>query len=384
MKRFCISLVLAVLSGASTQVALDAPAVWLEPSGNETAALLENGTLVLTDGETAYPVSEGWTGDSLLECNSRTLGNYQGQLAIPETDLLSPEVAPHSRPVCLENGNIIALASDGQHLLLLDETLEEVARAPVQALPDADIDTADLTGDGTDELVLLTEPTERYRHGVLGDAVEAASVSAFDAETVKPIASYTLPETYVFEQRRVLPFNLEDRDGLLATRSSEQSGAGVVLLRLEDNELHLSAEAQPIGAGFRWLNLFAARDGAAYAVRTPHIGGPFERYTLVEGSLEVEQYDLGVTNHTLGSRNLDLGVLLPRLEPDTDHLVLPGQNLQMLKLIRCTPATCEVVEEFELAGRLSSNVVFLEQAEQVTVVAGDETGHLHFWQIMSD
>ena len=312
------------------------------------------------------------------------MGIDQGRLAVSEINLPGPEVAPLSRPACLENGNIAALAESGQHVLLLGETFRELARAPTQALPDAEIVTADLTGDGMDELVLLTDPTERYPHGVLGDAVEAASVSVFDAETLEPVASYTLPENYVLEQRRVLPFDLGDKDGLLATRSSEQTGAGVVLLRLEDDELKLSTEAEPIGAGFRWLNLFAARNGTAYAVRTPHIGGPFERYTVQESGLEVEQYNLGVTNHTLGSRNLDLGILLPSVEPDTDHLVLPSQDLQILKLVRCTPAICEVVEEFELAGRLSSNVVALEQGGQVTVVAGDETGQLHFWQLTSD
>ena len=140
---------------------------------------------------------------------------------------------------------------------------------PFEALPDAELVTADLTGDGADELALLTAPTERYPHGVLGDRVEAASINVFDAATLEPISSYTLPETYVFEQRRVTPFDLGVKEGLLATRSSEQTGAGVVLLSLEDGTLHLSAEAQPIGTGFRWLNLFAARDGAAYAIRTP-------------------------------------------------------------------------------------------------------------------
>ena len=116
----------------------------------------------------------------------------------------------------------------------------------------------------------------------------------------------------------------------------------------------------------------------------PHIGGPLERYTLQDGRLEVEQYPLGVTNHTLGSRNLDLGATLPRLEQGADHLALPSQNFRRLKLIRCTPETCEVVDEFELEGRLSSNVGVLENGEQVTVVAGDETGRLYFWQVTSN
>ena len=58
----------------------------------------------------SIPFHKGGRGDSLLECGGRIVGIYQGQLAVPETDLFGPEVAPHSRPACLDDGNIIALA----------------------------------------------------------------------------------------------------------------------------------------------------------------------------------------------------------------------------------------------------------------------------------
>lgn len=365
--------VMLSLSCAQQRLELDAPIVWLEPFDEDVAALLANETLVyIIDGK-AHTVSAGWLGDSVLECGGSIFGNFQGRLARPESDLFGPEIATNHHPVCLESSYIAALSNEGL-MFVLDSDLNEVARAPVNALPDTEFILADMSGDGRQDIILLTEPTERYAHGVLGDSLEAASVSVFNSETLEPIASYTLAEPFVFEQRRITPFDLGNKEGLLATRSSNQTGAGVVLLSLEGDVLKLTAEAQPIGTGFRWLNLFASRDGRAYAVRTPHIGGPLQRYTLKGDKLEIESFQLGVTNHALGSRNLDLGILLPELEPGVDHLVLPTSPLRALRLIRCDAESCDVVDELELGGRLSSNLTFIQSGGNLQIIAATGKG----------
>ena len=163
-------------------------------------------------------------------------------------------------------------------------------------------------------------------------------------------------------------------NGLLATRSSGRGGAAVVLLGLVDGRLEPRAEGPEIGLGNRWLNLFAARGGYAYAVRTPHIGGPLERYRLLQDDhLPVERYPLGVTNHVIGSRNLDLGVLLPPTS-EGDLLVLPTNDRRALRLVACVSAGCSVVSEFPLRGRLSGNLTFVEHAGGVDLYAGDSDG----------
>jgi len=385
VKQFCLLVFFTLsLSYAQQTLELDAPAVWLEPFDEGVAALLADGTLTYITDDGIFNISKEWLGNSLVECGGSISGNYEGRLAKPESDLFGPELAPNHRPACINNGNITALSKDTHSLLLLNSNFTEIARAPVNALPDAQIVLADLTGNGTEEIILLTDPTDRYAHGVLGDSLEAASVSVFDAETLGAIAKYTLPEPFVFEQRRVTPFDISGTTGLLATRSSDATGAGVILLSYENGDLKLSAEAQPIGTGNRWLNLFASRDGRAYAIRTPHIGGPLQRYTLNGDSLEIETFQLGVTNHTLGSRNLNLGVMLPDVksdrESDVDHLVIPSSDLNDLKHIRCNLTVCEVVDEFRLEGRLSSNLTFINEAGDIKVVAAAGT-KLIFWTL---
>ena len=370
MRRFYGLLLTLSLSCAQQPLELDAPAVWLEPFNEGVAILLTNGTLTYVTEDGTFNASQGWLGESVLACGGSMFGNLRGRLAQPESDLIGLEIAPHHRSACLNGEHLAVLSQDAQTLLLFDLSFTEVARTPVNALPDTEITLADVTGDGEQEVILLTEPTERYTHGVLGDSLEAVSISIFDSATLELITEYTLPEPFVFEQRRVTPFDMDGKEGLLATRSSNETGAGVVLLSLENNNLQIKAEAQSIGTGFRWLNLFANRNGRAYAVRTPHIGGPLQRYTLNEDKLEIETFQLGVTNHTLGSRNLDLGLLLPRLEVDIDHLVLPSQGLRTLKLIRCEAAGCMVANELELGGRLSSNLSYVHNEKGLQVMAG--------------
>lgn len=383
MKKVSL-LVLVTLSLACAQnqqtLELDAPAVWLEPFNEGVAALLAEGTLTFITENGAFNVSEGWQGESLLECGGSLQGILQGRLARYESDLRGPDILLHHRPVCLNDAHLVVLSDDAQTLLLLDLNFTEIARIQVNALPDVEIVLADLDGDAVREIVLFTDPTERYAHGVLGDKLEATSISVFDSETLEPVATYTLPEPFAFEQRRITPFDLDKKKGLLATRSSNATGAGVVLLSLENSNLQLSAEAQPIGTGFRWLNLFVSRDGRAYAVRTPHIGGPLQRYTLKEDALEIESFQLGVTNHVIGSRNLDLGILLPELEKDVDHLVLPTSDLRGLRLIRCDGNSCELRDEFHLGGRLSSNLIFTDSSGEVRVIAA-ATETLFVWTI---
>lgn len=366
----------ALLACAQTPQSLSSPAIWLEPQGESVTLLLADGNVFRSTGETLTKLDSGFQGDSLTACNGNFLGiNADGQLAYVGQTSSSLKVALHHRPLCLADGRVAALSEKADALVLLSLELQELARVPVNALSDAEIISADLTGDGQEEIVLLTEPSTRYQHGVIGDDLEGISLAVF-TNTLEPLASFTLPEPFVFEQRRVLPFNMGAKDGILATRSSSRSGAGVVLLSLEEGNLTISAEAPPIGSGFRWLNLFASQDGFAYAVRTPHIGGAFQRYQLDNDKLTIEPFQLGVTNHVIGSRNLDLGVLLPS-SSSSPTFALPNQALNQIKLISCNADACAVLNSFDLEARLSSNLSYSTKEGQLFIAATDTAGNFY-------
>ena len=353
---------------------------WFEPGlglplrlvadGDGVVVLREDGTVTRHDDAGTRTLDLQLQGETLLGCSGAIYGvDPQGRLIRLDPPATGPRVGLAATPACLPGGRLAALSDDAATLYLLDAGLDTVATTEVDALPDAEPVVTRLRSPDSGEIALLAEPTLRYRHGILGDQVEAGAVVLVDADDLAPVARYRLPAPFVFEQRRVLPFER----GLLATRSSGRAGAGVVLLTLQGEELRLVAEGPEIGLGNRWLNLFAAREGRAYSVRTPHIGGPLERYRQTAGGLEVERYPLGVTNHVIGARNLDLGVLLPSTT-DEDRLALPSNDLRTLRLIECGDSGCRNDSDFELQGRLIANPAVADRGDRVYLYAADGRG----------
>jgi hypothetical protein len=355
---------------------LGAPVRWLSATDRGVAALLEDGRVVeFVDGRLDL-LDGSWQGDALVACGGRLFGiDASGRLAAARADLLGPRVSPHSTPLCLPGGGLLAISDSADRLYRLTPTLLVAAERPIDALADTEITALGGTA------ALLTEPTMRYRHGVLGDEVEAAAVTLIDPDDLSDLGTFRPEAPFVIEQRRALPFVSGGLEGLYLTLSAQRSGAGVVALARGPAGLELRATGEAIGLGNRWLNLFAAREDRAYSVRTPHIGGPLERYRLEGGALTVERFQLEVTNHAIGSRNLDLGLLLPDVAPGRDLLVLPRRDLRALRLIRCDGGGCTVAAEFDLEARMTGNPVWRSGERGLDLYAGDSAGRLYRFEL---
>ena len=311
----------------------------------------------------------------------------EGKLATVFTTWQGPEVSALAKVTCLASGNIAVLDNDG-HLLSVDAQGKVVHQLDINALRDAQLSQADIDNDGSNEIIVLTAPTDRYAHGVLGDRLEAESIVAVDSESFEIKASFSLTEPFVFEQLRVTPLVTQGRTLLLGTRSSRQTGAGVIALEFQDNTLVQVGEAGVIGLGNRWLNLFDTSDGSqagqhteAYAIRTPHIGGPLQRYSFVDGELQLSAEDLGVTNHRIGSRNLDLAVLHTTGDNtllDNTLLAAPQHDQRTIEIFSCArSAKCTSEQSYKLDATLSSNLIIQTIASQTYVVAADRTGSVY-------
>ncbi|MGL4438512.1 MAG: hypothetical protein ACRCUE_04515, partial [Bosea sp. (in: a-proteobacteria)] len=184
----------------------------------------------------------------------------------------------------------------------------------------------------------LIDPTERYDHGVLGDAIEAGG---FMVERNGSRLIYRLSTDAVFEDRRVRLADL-DGDGVpeaIVVKSYLDRGAAIAVYRLLHDRIELLAESAPIGTRNRWLNPVGVADftgsGEAMiaAVVTPHLAGSLRLYRLAGATLgEVARID-GYTNHIIGKRDLDLAAIIRINHDGPPLIVIPALDRRSLAAI---------------------------------------------------
>ena len=207
---------------------------------------------------------------------------------------------------------------------------------PENALPDG----RPAFGSGRIAEAWLVAPTERYDHGVLGDAVEAGGLLVRLKDGGE--RQLLLPETQVFED---LEPRLADLDGdgeaeVLVVRSSLDAGAVLTVYGLVGDELQLIAEGPNHLPAHRWLNPIGVADfdgdgtlEVAY-VETPHIGGILRILSLQDGRLVEEASWAGFSNHEIGSRELGLSAILDFDEDGYPEIFLPSARRRSLRVLR--------------------------------------------------
>ncbi len=183
------------------------------------------------------------------------------------------------------------------------------------------------------------DPTRRYGHGILGDAIEAGALHV-EISNGKQL-SLQLPETEVFEDRTPRLVDL-DGDGaieIVTIRSSVSKGASVTIYGLVNGALVQRATNGFIGRSNRWLNIagiasFAGGQEQQIAyVETPHIGGTLYFYAFRNGSLVRTGAMQDFSNHAIGTREMQLSAVV---DIDGDlrmELAVPSDNRQSLRII---------------------------------------------------
>ena len=187
---------------------------------------------------------------------------------------------------------------------------------------------------------VLFGPTEDYRHGILGDPVEASGFCTLNLWTGKA-ATLTLAPGSVFEDLRVRLVDLTG-DGeaeFVVIRSHLVRGAALAVYRLVEGRILPLAETPAIGIADRWLNPAGAADfdgdgrvEIAY-VETPHIGGTLRVWGLAQGRLRQELAVEGFSNHAIGSRELDLSAVLDWNADGVPDLALPDAARRRLRVV---------------------------------------------------
>jgi hypothetical protein len=207
----------------------------------------------------------------------------------------------------------------------------------------------------------LSHPTDRYPHGVLGDALEASRlvVETRSGEQLK----VELPATRVFEdlQPRLADLDADNRDEILVVESDTRKGAALSVYGVVEGQLVRRAATPFLGQPNRWLNPLGWGDFDGDGridialVATPHIGGILRLYHFTPPTLTLYGEYRGVSTHRIGSTSLDLGRVVPA-EP-RDRLLVPDQSYSELLLLEWSENNWKVVAKAIMPGRLNSSLI---------------------------
>ncbi|HAV78126.1 MAG TPA: hypothetical protein DCX53_12325, partial [Anaerolineae bacterium] len=241
-----------LLDATTLDIPLDGKPTWLVSAPFKDGVVL---TAIMNDGKAlAFKISGQSFEPFDISTNILPAG-LPPVLAVTEADiqLITPpsDASQHTNPILIGN-NLIYIASNGD---LVSSNSISQTRLPINALIDSRI-----LMDENNRLLILTQPTDRYNHGVLGDAIEASAITLVETSPKLRVMQTILIEAPdVIEGLSPIWADL-DNDGvkdIIVTLSNDRSGARIVVYR-EDGML--LAETPPIGLGHRWRHQIAVAE----------------------------------------------------------------------------------------------------------------------------
>lgn len=145
-------------------------------------------------------------------------------------------------------------------------------------------------------------PTDRYGHGVLGDAIEWGTLELRLSSGKR--VRFTLPQSHVFEDLapRLVDLDLDGDFEVVVVESSNQAGGRLAIY----DETGRIAATPYIGRVFRWLAPIGAADldGDGYVevayIDRPHLAKTLRIWRFQAGALTEVAQRAGLTNHRIG------------------------------------------------------------------------------------
>ena len=171
-----------------------------------------------------------------------------------------------------------------------------------------------MPGTGTRDIARawFAEPTTRYDHGVLGDAIEAGALVIETRDGKRHIVR--LKDDAVFEdiEPRLADLDGDGRDEIVVVKSYLKRGSSLAVIAERKGKYDIVAETPPLGAPHRWLNpagfgdFNGDRKTDIALVRQPHVIGELELWNWSGGALRKIAAMPNTSNHIAGTRALNM------------------------------------------------------------------------------
>ncbi|MFQ5566664.1 MAG: FG-GAP repeat domain-containing protein, partial [Paracoccaceae bacterium] len=213
-------------------------------------------------------------------------------------------------------------------------------------------------GDGV-TWAYFSNATEAYRHGVLGDAIEARALRAETTSTGPCDSMVYLGEDSVFEDvtPRIADVTGDALNDVVVIETRFDAGASLAVYGMDGERFGKLAATPYIGRPNRWLAPAGIADFDGDGVRdvayveTPHIGGILRIWSFRGNEAREIASDPGYSNHRIGQNFITGGV---RDCGNGPELVLPSADWSQTLIAR-------------LVGGVIKSAVLAEDAEPETI-----------------
>ena len=269
----------------------------------------------------------------------------------------------------------LSLGKTGPALTFLDEGPK--FEHPEGALPNGRV----ATGTGDIARAWLTEPTDRYDHGIFGDKLTATALAIRRRDGTRQTVKLGADAVFEDLTPRIADLDGDGRDEIVVVKSSLRQGSSLAVIGWRKNRYDIVAETPPLGAPHRWLDVAGIGDFLGDSkkqialVRQPHAVGMLELWAYGGGRLDKVAELPDAANHVAGSRAIAMSAVADVDGDGAADLAVPSLDRTRLRLIGFKPDIHEIAS-VPLPAKAFTDIAVVAGANGPAIALGLADGSL--------